>query len=353
MHNDQKLISIIIPMYNECSNVPLIYKALVAVAKTLPYKFEIIFVNDGSSDRTAHNLQFLNLRDSRVNVIEFSRNFGKEAAVSAGLMAAAGDAVIIMDSDMQHPPELIPQFIEKWEEGAEVVVGVRKYSKDEGWFKKFTSAWYYRIQGAVSANNTITPNATDFRLLDQCVVDAFNDFTEHNRMTRGLIDWLGFNRDYVRFLAPPRLRGESSYSLKKLLGLAVNSFTAYSVFPLRIAGYFGVIILLISAPSGLFVFVEKYILHDPLHLKITGTAFLAIILLFLVGIVLACLGLIALYIAQIHAEVLNRPLYILRKERPRNNSNVTNDAENELLSDATQVNEDRGNREVVDNSEAL
>jgi glycosyltransferase involved in cell wall biosynthesis len=337
-------------MYNDATNVPLIYKALGDVASTLPYTFEFVFVNDGSTDVTTALLLSLHLEDRRVRVLEFSRNFGKEAAVSAGLKAAEGDAAIIIDSDMQHPPELIGEFIAKWKAGAEVVIGIRKYSAKESWFKRHSSAWYYRILGAVS-HTTITPHATDFRLLDRCVIDAFNEFTERNRMTRGLIDWLGFKREYLHFISPERRRGESSYSYRKLVALAVNSFTSYSMFPLRLAGYAGLFILVISAPAGLFVITEKYLLNDPFHMHITGTAFLAIILLFLVGVVLACLGLISLYIAQIHAEVMNRPLYMLRKRTWRRSENPVTIAEQQLLSEALQ-DETPTMHGVVDDSEA-
>lgn len=225
-----------------------------------------------------------------------------------------------MDADLQHPPELLGTFIEKWEAGAEVVIGIRQYSKEESTTKRLTSYLYYKLIGSIT-HSTITPHATDYRLLDRCVVDAFNDLTERNRMTRGIIDWLGFRREYIQFTAPLRQYGEATYSYKKLMSLAINSFTSYSMLPLKLAGYLGVFILLVSAPLTLFIFIEEYAMHDPYHLKITGTATLAVILLFLVGIVLACLGLIALYIAQIHTEVTNRPLYVLRKGNSRTAKN--------------------------------
>lgn len=333
IRTNKKLVSVIIPMYNEMANVEVIYQALSEVTKTLSlYAFEFIFVNDGSTDETSSLLARLYRKDLRVRVMEFSRNFGKEAAVSAGLHSAEGDAAIILDSDLQHPPQLMGEFLEKWEAGAEVVVGVREYSGKEDWLKRYSSNLYYRILRTISPHSIIMPHATDFRLLDRCVIDAFNEFTERNRMTRGLIDWLGFRRDYVYFVSPPRQHGEASYSYRKLMGLAVNSMTAYSMFPLRLAGYLGVFILSLSALSGLFVVAEKYMLQDPLNLRITGTAVLAIALLFLVGIVLACLGLISLYIAQIHAETINRPLYMLRRRQWLQNQRQLDVNEEGLLS---------------------
>ncbi|HEX6258344.1 MAG TPA: glycosyltransferase family 2 protein [Candidatus Saccharimonadales bacterium] len=309
-----KLISVIVPAHNEAKNMPLLHTALQEVSDKIAYNFEFIFVDDGSRDDTVAVLKKLQKQDKRIQVIEFARNFGKEAATSAGLHASKGDAVVIMDADLQHPPSLLPKFIERWEAGGEVVVGVRRYSKKESAFKKMMSGWFYRIMQQI-AHTHITPHATDFRLLDRAVVDEFNALTERNRMTRGLIDWLGFRRAYIHFEAPTRIHGEVAYTFTKLVGLAFNSFTAYSMLPLRLAGYIGVLILSIATPVGLFIVIEKYILNDPWGFNFSGPAILAFILLILVGIVLACMGLIALYIANIHNEVLNRPLYIVRRQQ--------------------------------------
>jgi polyisoprenyl-phosphate glycosyltransferase len=280
----------------------------------LPYTFEFIFVDDGSKDDSAKVVRRLAGRDRRMRLLEFARNFGKEAAVSAGLHSCRGDAAVIMDADLQHPPALLPAFLSKWREGSEVVVGVRTYDKGETFIKRFCSGLYYKIMRRI-AHTTITPHATDYRLLDRTVIDAFNRLSERNRMTRGLIDWLGFRRSYVKFKTRLRQHGEVSYGFGKLCILAVNSLTAYSLLPLRLAGYLGMFILSLSAPMGLFIVIEKYMLHDPWGLRFSGPATLAVILLFLVGVMLACLGLVAMYIAHIHAEVLARPLYVVRPEQ--------------------------------------
>ncbi|HYG83853.1 MAG TPA: glycosyltransferase family 2 protein [Verrucomicrobiae bacterium] len=308
-----KLISVIVPGHNEAKNIPLLYEELRQVAAGLSYEFEFIFVDDGSKDESPIIVRRLRKQDPRVRLIEFVRNFGKEAATSAGIHAAKGDAAIIMDADLQHPPSLLPEFIKHWENGGEVIVGVRTYSDGESAFKKLTSRLYYSIMQRVSHTH-ITPHATDFRLLDRAVVDEFNILTERNRMTRGLIDWLGFKREYVHFEAPERQHGEAAYTLKKLITLAINSFTSYSMLPLRLAGYIGAFILAVATPIGLFILIEKYLLQDPWNLNFSGPAILAFILLILVGIILVCLGLVALYIANIHSEVLNRPLYVVRRE---------------------------------------
>lgn len=311
MHKKKQLISIIVPVYNEALNLPLLYKELSKHIRKLPYRFELIFVDDGSADESVTILRRLTARHPDIRLICLARNFGKEPAMSAGLHAAKGDAVIIMDADLQMPPRLLSQFIKKWQGGAEVVVGVfaaRKMSR----IRKFGAHCFYRIMQAI-AHTKLTPHATDYRLLDRKVVNAFNQLTERNRINRGLVDWLGFQRDYIYFEQEERPNGAPTYSFRKLIGLAVNSFISHSLVPLKLAGYLGLIILVGASLGGIFMYVEMYVLGDPLNLVISGTAFLAIMILFLIGVVLACLGLISLYIAHIHTEVVNRPLYVVRE----------------------------------------
>jgi dolichol-phosphate mannosyltransferase len=312
----QKLISIIVPVYNEQENLPLFYTEIKKVLFGLQdsYDFEIIFVNDGSADKSELVLSELSAKDKIVKVIEFSRNFGKEIATSAGLNNCSGKCAILIDADLQHPVELIPEFIKKWENKAEVVVGVRKTNNGEGFIKKTGSYWFYKIYNKISDTKTV-PCSTDYRLLDRKVIDEFNKFTERNRMTRGLVDWLGFKKDFVYFDANKRMAGKAGYSSLKLIRLAIMSFVANSLFPLKLAGYLGVIITFFSGLLGLFVLVEKYFLNDPWDLHVSGSAILAIIILFLIGIVLSCLGLMALYIANIHSEVVNRPMYVIRDKK--------------------------------------
>jgi dolichol-phosphate mannosyltransferase len=275
----------------------------------------MLFVDDGSKDDSATVVRHCAKRDRRIRLIQLARNFGKEAAMSAGLHAARGDAAIIIDADLQMPPSLLNQFIKRWRGGAEVVVGVfarRNMSRLHTW----GSHLFYRIMQLIS-HTKITPHATDYRLLDREVIDAFNGMTERNRITRGIIDWLGFKRAYIYFEQAPRKYGQPTYNLKKLITLAINSFTSFSLVPLTLAGYLGLFILLFSAPLGIFLAAERFVLHDPLHWGINGTTMLAVMILFLVGMVLACLGLMSLYIAHIHEEVTNRPLYIVRRNRTR------------------------------------
>ncbi len=310
MDTEKKLISIIVPVYNEEKNIPLFYEKIQAVLNSLNYECELVFINDGSRDKSLIELEKISREDGRVRVIDFSRNFGKEVAVTAGINQCAGNACLILDADLQHPIEKISEFIEKWENGAEVVVGIRKKNKGEGLVKKIGSYFFYKMINRISDMEIIT-RATDFRLLDRIVIDEFNKLTEKNRMTRALIDWLGFRREYIYFEANERIYGAPSYSFLKLMRLAFNSMVSFSFFPLKLAGYLGIIITVFSALLGIFMFITNYITHS---LNFSGSAILAVIILFLIGIVLICLGFIALYIANIHTEVSGRPMYIVRNK---------------------------------------
>jgi len=311
----KKLVCFIVPVYNEEKNIVLFFNNLNNVLKSLEnrYNFEVIFINDGSSDTSANIIQGLARQNNRVKYLELSRNFGKEIAMTAGFHHAKGDAVISIDADLQFPVALIPEFLKKWEQGAEVVVGMREKNKRKGIINKIGCFVFYKIINVIG-DTKIFSQETDYRLLDKCVVKQLNCFTEQNRMTRGLIDWLGFKRDYIYFEIQDREQGRSNYGFKKLANLAVSTFVNHSLFPLKLAGFIGIFITFSSGTLGLFILVEKYILNDPLSLNFSGLATLAVFILFLVGIVLICLGLIALYIANIQKEVIKRPLYIIKKK---------------------------------------
>lgn len=309
-------ITVVIPVHNEEQNISAMYEALGEIFDQLKerYSHEIIFVNDGSNDGTGVRIEELSAMDPNIKYIEFSRNFGKEVALSAGIHHSCGDAVILMDADLQHPPSLIPKFIESWEGGVEVVIGVRDTNRGESLFRRISSDLFYIIMNSIGEIN-ITSRATDFRLLDRKVVDEFNRLTEHNRMTRGLIAWLGFKRDFVHFQADARKFGRPQYSLIKLIRLAFSSFTSFSLFPLKMAGYIGAVITFIAALLGIFILLNIYVIADPFKFHFSGPAMLAIFNMFLIGIVLICLGLIALYIANISYDVSNRPLYVIREKK--------------------------------------
>lgn len=311
MTEGKKLVSLIVPIYNEEENIPILYEKISAFVGKLSYDWEFIFINDGSRDKSIGKLGEISKNDPRVIIIDFSRNFGKEIAVTAGINRAKGEACIMIDADLQHPIEKISEFLDKWEKGAEVVVGVRQSNKGEGVVKKLGSYLFYKIINSIS-DTGIVPQATDYRLLDRVVMDEFNKLTEKNRMTRALIDWLGFRREFVYFNANERLHGKPSYSFWKLVRLAFNSMVSLSLFPLRVAGYLGIFITLSSGFLGIFIIINRYFTQQ---FYFSGPAILAVIILFLIGIVLICLGLIALYIANIHAEVNNRPMYVIRQPK--------------------------------------
>lgn len=309
------LISIIIPFYNERENIGRLVVGLENVCDSIKdrYQSELVFVDDGSTDGGAEVLSGYMGQYDNIRLIEFSRNFGKEAAISAGLAESKGKAAIIIDADLQHPPRLIPEFIQKWENGAEVVVGVKK-NRQDSIYKRICSSLFYKIINMM-VESKVTPHATDFRLIDRIVIDEFNRLSERNRMARGLIDWLGFKREYVYFEAQARYRGTPTYSFLKLVHLAFSTMVSLSLLPLKLAGYLGMIITLFSGGLGLFILIGKYILHNSFALGFSGTAQLAILILFLIGITLSCLGLIALYIANIHTEVIGRPMYVIRRRK--------------------------------------
>ena len=314
---NKKLISIIIPAYNEEENIVESYKTITREwDKSMQnYDLELLFVDDGSADKTVGEIEKIVEKDKRVKLLEFSRNFGKEIATTAGIHHCKGDACIMMDADLQHPAELIPDFIKKWNRGFEVVIGVRKSSKSDSWIKKIGGKVFYKIMRWIS-NVPIISHATDYRLLDRIVIDAFNELPERNRMTRGLIDWLGFKRGVIYFEANERLNGVASYNTFKLLQLALTSVVSLSMLPLRITGYLGVFIIFISSVLGITMFLDRYIMDWGFNFS--GTAILADIILFLIGVVLISLGLLAFYIADIYHEAQGRQMYIIRRKTKDN-----------------------------------
>lgn len=303
-------ISIVVPIFREEMNIPTLYKRLTKVTSSRPeFSWEFFFVNDGSPDGSIKVLENLAANDKRVKVIDFSRNFGKEIALTAGVHATDSDAVICMDADMQHPPELVPKLVDRWLEGAEVVATIRISTEKKPFARRLGSRIYYWLMNKLSDLDMVS-QATDFRLLDRRVVNAFCSVTERHRLFRGIIDWMGFRKVYVEFRAESRANGEASYSYKQLWSLAVNSVTSFSLWPLRATGYLGV---LITASSGLLLafMLANYLLST--RIIFTPIAIVVVANTLLFGIVLMAIGLVALYIGSIHTEVINRPLYIVRE----------------------------------------
>ena len=309
--NNKHLYSFVVPIYNEEDGLSRFHNALSEVLKNdLKDDYEVIYCDDGSTDKSTSLVAEFCADNHKVKLLSLSRNFGKESALAAGIAAARGDAVIMLDGDGQHPVELIPKFISAWLKGSEVVIGVRVGNYNQGYIKKSGSRWFYRLFNKLT-NQKLIPGSTDFRLIDKAVKNEFLKLEENDRITRGLIDWLGFKREYISFEAGSRSSGAPGYSYKKLATLAANSFVSLTLTPLYIFGYLGVFITSSSFLLGLAVLVEQLLLNDPLNWHFTGTAMLGILTLFLVGIILLSQGILSLYISHIHTQSKRRPLYII------------------------------------------
>jgi len=307
------LISLIIPAYNESANLEWHHGIIAKFFSKLPVKYEVIYINDGSTDNTLEILRKLSKKPS-TRYISFSRNFGKEAATTAGLLACKGDAAIMIDADGQHPIELVETFVDEWHKGYKTVIGVRTTNKRAGAVKNGGSKLFYAILRILGADDSVQHGLTDFRLVDRQIIDEYARLTEHNRVTRNLLDWLGFKRKLIPFEANERHAGDASYSLRKLTKLAIDGIVKHSTRPLKFIGIIGFIVAFIAGLVGLFMVIEMHVLNDPLQLAITGTALLAVFLSFMVGIVLFCQGLLALYLETVFYETQNRPLFIIEEE---------------------------------------
>lgn len=308
----KSLISIVVPAYNESEGIKSFHNNLL-IPSIEGLNCEIIYVNDGSGDSTIEKINELAESDKRIRLIDLSRNFGKELALTAGISLAKGEAIITLDSDGQHPPKEIPNFIDEWKSGAQVVIGVRKSQNHEGFIKRQGSKIFYYIFNKLSGTKLV-PRSTDYRLIDSLVREEFIKMAEPNRITRGLIDWLGFKKTYVYFNSPERTMGESTYKTSALIKLALNSFTSLSLRPLFIFGYLGAFLLVLSVSLGMFVLIEYFIMGDPMNLNITGSAILSIFILFLVSLLLISQSLVSVYIARIHEQTQSRPLFIVNKK---------------------------------------
>jgi dolichol-phosphate mannosyltransferase len=312
----KKLISIVVPMYNEAAGIGTFDELLRTSIKSLGHKlrFEILYVDDGSTDQTVERVKSITQKQTDTKLIALSKNYGKEIALTAGMDMAQGEAIISLDSDGQHPPKLLAEFINRWEGGADIVVGIRQAYSENQKIKALWSRLFYRLFNKISGVHLV-PNSTDFRLTSREVVDRFLLITHHKRITRGLIDSLGYTTDYVSFQAPPRIAGQATYSTRQLLSLAGDTFISLSFVPLKIFLWLGAMISALSLCGGLFVLVEQYLINDPLNLNLTGSAQLGILILFMAGLMLVGQGISSIYISHIYLDSGNRPLYSISKRR--------------------------------------
>ena len=301
-----KHISFVVPVFNEEANLREFHQRLTQVMSALPYEYDLTFVDDGSKDSSALILAEIAQKDDRVHAYLLSRNYGHQLALTCGLDHADGNAVITMDGDLQHPPELLPELIRHWESGSEIVQTVRLSTENVSLMKRFSSAVYYKLINIMSKVE-ITPGGSDFRLMDRKAVEAFRLYRERARFIRGLINTLGFKVARVEFVAPPRFAGSSKYSLRKMLHFALDGITSFSNLPLRWAFYCGLFCGLCSLAVLGHVFYVKYVIDD----AVPGWATMTASVLFLGGIQLVGIGILGEYIGRVFEEVKQRPLYLI------------------------------------------
>lgn len=304
MHN--KLISIVIPAYNESENIPKIAAAIENQFKSLPYKYEIIMVADGCTDSTLEKIHELILINKNIFYIEFSRNFGHQNALKAGLDHANGDCVISLDCDLQHPPEIIPEMLAKWESGYEVVYTIRKEDKKLPISKRFSSKLFYQMINKLS-DVEIESGSADFRLLDKKVIRIMKNFHENEPFLRGLIKWIGFKQFSMEYSPNQRTLGKSKYNLKRMISFALQGVTSFSVRPLYGAIYLGFTFTMLS------VLYLPYVLHA-FHSgkEVSGWASIIMTIVFFGGLQLTILGIIGIYVGKMFMQVKDRPNYIIR-----------------------------------------
>ncbi len=301
--------SIVVPLYNEELVIAETHKRLSTVMKSTGEEYEIIFVNDGSRDKTEILAKEIMKSDPNICLINFSRNFGHQTAITAGMDNARGQAIVVIDADLQDPPEVILDMIAKWKEGYDVVYGRRSVREGETAFKKVTAKVFYRFLSSLTSIDI--PNDTgDFRLIDRKVCDAMKSIKEKNRYVRGLISWLGFKQTDVTYVRKERFAGETKYPLRKMLKFAADAITSFSDKPLKLAGYMGYTISGISFLYLLYVIIRKLTIGD----FDSGWASIVAISLFFNGIVLIVLGIMGEYIGRIYDECKNRPLYVIAEK---------------------------------------
>ncbi len=305
-----KKIDIIVPCYNESENIIPLYEAIKGVfsEKLREYSYSLIYVNDGSTDNSLEVLKKLSSEDENVKYISFSRNFGHQLAVKAGLDHAFGDAVISMDCDLQHPPALLPELIQKWEEGNQVVATLRTYPAETSKKKQQTSQQFYKILNLLS-DIEIKEGSADFRLLDQAVVKVIRSMNENEPFLRGIVPWVGFQQVYLPYTAQARFAGQTKYTMKKMLHLALAGVTAFSVKPLYFAvllGFFFSLLSILYIPYVIFAFINGS--------EISGWASLIMTIVFFGGLQLIILGIIGIYIGKIFKQTKERPSYIIQEE---------------------------------------
>lgn len=306
----KKKVSILVPCYNEEKSLPVLYEQLKQLMDGhQDFEWQVLLVDDGSKDSTLQVCKTLRQTDDRVAYIGLSRNFGKERAMLAGFDHATGDCLVIMDADLQHPPHVIPQMLQYWQEGYEDVYAKRNDRGKESWLRRKLTLVYYKLLQK-SAKIDVLPNVGDFRLLDRKCVDALKTMRESERYTKGLYCWMGFKKKEITFDQGERYAGKSSFNFSRLMGLAVNGITSYTVAPLRISTILGFMVSICAFIYMLYVLIKTCIMGDPVQ----GFPTLVILILFLGGVQLLAIGIIGEYLARIYQETKHRPVYLISEK---------------------------------------
>ncbi|MEL6638171.1 MAG: glycosyltransferase family 2 protein [Bacteroidota bacterium] len=300
-------ISVVIPTYNEEANVDKLYQRLSEVMQQLSVSYELVFVNDGSRDRTIALIKDLAGRDERVKYIDFSRNFGHQIAVTAGLDRCGGQAIVIIDADLQDPPELIIEMYQKMKEGYEVVYAKRKNRRGESWLKLWTAGAFYRILSNITSIS-IPVDTGDFRIIDRKVVDILKQMPEKSKFLRGQISWVGFNQTFLEYERQERHGGETGYTYRKMLNFALDGITGFSDLPLKIVTYFGFLVSFVAFLVMIYALVSRFVWED----YEPGWTSLMISVLFIGGIQMIAIGIIGEYLSRMNQNIRNRPLYIVK-----------------------------------------
>ena len=313
MRDAVRTLSIVVPVYNEEEAVEAFHRQLLRVIDTLPLHVTVYYVNDGSTDRTSEIVQRLAADDRRIAYVELSRNFGHQAALTAGLEVADGDVVIMMDGDGQHPPEMIPRMLDVFQAGCDMVLTQRVDDHTTSLFKRQTSEWFYRVINRIGETK-ILRGAADYRLLSRQVVEALKQMPEYHRFLRGMIPWLGFQVAVLSYQAPQRLAGHSKYSIRKMIRLAADAIFSFSLVPLRIGLSLGVVFFILAAIE--VTYVLSLWLNNSQYALAPGWSSLMFMMLIIGGIQMVIIGFIGIYIGYIFQEVKRRPPYLIRTFRP-------------------------------------
>jgi glycosyltransferase involved in cell wall biosynthesis len=308
----KKIISIVVPAYNEELVLSIFHKRIDSIIKPLEkYDWEIVFVNDGSRDSTQNIIDEIQRCDQRISSINLSRNFGKEIAMTAGLEHARGDAVIVIDADLQDPPELIVDFIAAWENGFDIAYARRTHRDGETWLKKYTAAQFYKLMGKIS-NIQIPADTGDYRIMSRRTVNAILQLREHHRFMKGIFSWVGYPSKAIDYRREARAAGETKFNYWKLWNFAIEGITSFTIIPLKIATYLGILVSLLAFCAGIWTVLKTIAWGEP----VAGYPTLIVTMLFLGGIQLLFIGILGEYIGRIYNETKNRPLYFVQSYIP-------------------------------------